>query len=563
MRDGRGSGACCQYWNAILSATSTAVEPLSEKNTRLSGPARPSREPGRDRDEPLRQLFGPRMGQAEHRRMGDPVELRAHRGVDVRVAVAVHVAPQRGDTIDVPASGRVDEPHAVGGLDRGRRLGLVALHLRERMPEVRDRTMPSAASAAEHLRDGSLAKGRNSQGPAALMKSLSSRDLPPLGLLVFVVGAASLGAEIAAARLMAPFFGASTIVWANVIGVVLVSLAVGYWLGGRFADRHPHKEGLCLLVLIAGFAVSLIPFAADPFLDVSVDALDKVSAGAFIGSLVAVTVLVAPPVMLLGAASPYALRLGVERVEEAGTVAGRLYAISTFGSLFGTFASALLLIPVIGTRRTFLVFGLACAVVALAGVRRRAAIAVPATIVALLALPVGTIKAAGDGVVLDEAETRYQYARVVEEPDGERKLELNEGQAVHSLYRPGTYLTGDYWDEFLVLPFAAGPTPPRSVAILGNAAGTTARALGRYFPAAAVDAVEIDSELTRLGRKWFDLRNPRMRVHHEDARPYLRRTDARYDAILVDVYRQPYIPFYLATENSSSWPGTGCGRAGR
>ena len=97
------------------------------------------------------------------------------------------------------------------------------------------------------------------------MRTTFSRDLPPLGLLVFVVGAASLGAEIAAARLLAPFFGASTIVWANTIGVVLASLSVGYWLGGRFADRHPQKEGLCALVLLAAIAVGLIPFAADPF----------------------------------------------------------------------------------------------------------------------------------------------------------------------------------------------------------------------------------------------------------------------------------------------------------
>jgi spermidine synthase len=379
------------------------------------------------------------------------------------------------------------------------------------------------------------------------MKRSSPRDLPPLGLLVFVVGSASLGAEIAAARLMAPFFGASTIVWANVIGVVLVSLAVGYWYGGRFADRHPHKQGLCVLVLVAALAVCAIPFVAEPFLDISVDALDNVSAGAFIGSLVAVTVLVAPPLMLLGAASPYAIRLAVERVEESGTVAGRMYAISTIGSLAGVWTSALLLVPLVGTRRTFLIFGLACALVAVTGIARRSALAVPAVIVALLALPVGTIKAAGENTVLDEAETEYQYARVIEEPDGDRKLELNEGQAVHSMYRPGSYLTGNIWDEYLVLPFAALERPPHRIAILGNAAGTTARAFGHFFPATEVDGVEIDSELTRLGRRWFDLRNPRLRVFHEDARPYLRRTRERYDVIMVDAYRQPYIPFYLTT----------------
>jgi spermidine synthase len=373
------------------------------------------------------------------------------------------------------------------------------------------------------------------------------RDFPPLGLVVFVVGAASLGAEIAAARLLAPFFGASTIVWANTIGVVLVSLAVGYWVGGRFADRHPRKDALCVLVLVAAIGVALVPFAADPFLEASIDALDEVSAGAFIGSLMAVAVLIAPPVMLLGAVSPFAVRLAVETVEESGSVAGRMYAISTAGSLVGTFASALVLIPLLGTRRTFIVFGLACALVAVAGARRRMAIAVPATILALAALPAGTIKGSEEARVLEEVETRHQYARVVEEEDGDRKLELNEGLAVHSLYRPGSYLTNDYWDGFLVLPFAAGGEVPRRVAILGNAAGTTARAMGRFFPDARIDAVEIDPELTRLGRRWFDLRNPRMKVHDQDARPFLRRSEGGYDAIFLDVYRQPYIPFYLAT----------------
>ena len=250
----------------------------------------------------------------------------------------------------------------------------------------------------------------------------------------------------------------------------------------------------------------------------------------------------------------------MQRVEESGHGCGADDAISTLGSLAGTYASALLLIPLVGTRRTFLAFGLACALVALPGVGRRAAIAVPAAIIALLVLPVGTIKATDDGAVLEEVDSEYQYARVVEEPDGERKLELNEGQAVHSLYRPRSYLTGDIWDEYLVLPFAALERPPARVAILGNAAGTTARALGHYFPSTHVDGVEIDAELTRLGRKWFDLRNPRLRVFHEDARPYLRRTDERYDVIMVDAYRQPYIPFYLTTREFFELARDRCGR---
>src|ERR671925_129377 len=286
--------------------------------------------------------------------------------------------------------------------------------------------------------------------------------MPPLPLLVFVVGTGSLGAEIAAVRLLAPYFGASTVVWANTIGIVLVALST---------------------------------------------------------------------------------------VEEAGRVAGRLYALSTAGSLVGTLLSALLLIPLVGTRRTFLIFALAISLVAVAGLRplRRYALA-PGAIAVLIALPVGTLKAQTDsGRVIFETETAYQYARVVERPDGKRQLELNEGQAVHSVYDPATVLTHDYWDGHLVLPFAGRSSPPARVALLGNAAGTIARAYGRLFPRTRIDGVEIDGELSEIGRRYFDMRNPRLHLYHEDARPFLRRIDARYDVISVDAYRQPYIPFYLTT----------------
>ncbi|HEX2291923.1 MAG TPA: fused MFS/spermidine synthase, partial [Gaiellaceae bacterium] len=172
--------------------------------------------------------------------------------------------------------------------------------------------------------------------------------------VVFAAGVGTLATEIAASRLLAPYFGNSTIVWANVIGLTLASLSVGYWLGGRVADRHPTGRALGLVVVAASCLIALATLAARPILDLSVEGLDRVSAGAAIGSFFGVLILFVPPVTLLGMVAPFAIRLAIVGVETAGTVAGRLYAISTIGSLLGTFLAALVTIPVIGTQRTLL-----------------------------------------------------------------------------------------------------------------------------------------------------------------------------------------------------------------
>lgn len=377
------------------------------------------------------------------------------------------------------------------------------------------------------------------------------RSLPPLGLLVFVVGAAALGIEIAAVRLLAPYFGASEVVWANTIGVVLVALSAGYWAGGRIADKRPVLSDLCTVVMLGAALTALLPIVAKPLLNAGVDALDSVSAGAFVGSLIATLLLLAVPVFVLGTVSPWALRIGIADVDKlaAGRLAGRLYALGTAGSLVGTLLAALVMIPGLGTQRTFFVFSLVLALVAILGVRRPARFAaVPAAIVVLIALPSGGIKdAAAGGQVVFEDETATQYVRVIERENGTRVLELNEGQARHSVYVPGTVLTDDYWDASLVLPLATGDRPPGRVAVLGNAAGTIARAYAHFFPDTHVDGVEIDGELADIGREWFGLGDRNFAAHTADARPYLRATDQRYDLIMLDAYRQPYIPFYLTT----------------
>lgn len=389
---------------------------------------------------------------------------------------------------------------------------------------------------------------------------------PPLGLVVTLTGLSTLGAEIATARLLAPAFGSSTVIWANTIAIVLVALAIGHWIGGRLADAGPSHVRMHQLLLGGAALMALTPIVATPLLSAGIEALDEINAPGFFGSLVAVLLLVAVPIALLGAASPYAVRLALDQVAagsndadaiaRAGRVSGRLSALGTGGSLVGTFISALVLIPLIGTRRTFLLMALILALLAAWGLlagrarspRLLAVLLVPAAIVVLALLPVPTVKAAGPGLTLrEERETSEQYARVLEDDEGARTMELGEGHAIHSLLRPGTVLTGGYWDELLVLPQLADRAP-RKVLILGNAGGTTATALRKFDPQVEVDAVDYDGQLAELGKKWFGLGGPRLNLITGDARVELRRSSGNYDAILVDAYRQPYIPFHLATK---------------
>jgi spermidine synthase len=247
----------------------------------------------------------------------------------------------------------------------------------------------------------------------------------------------------------------------------------------------------------------------------------------------------------MGMAAPFAIRLALADVEHAGSVAGRLYSLSTVGSLLGTFLSALVTIPLIGTQRTLLI---AAALLALGGalLLRRRWLVVSLAVAALLAIPPGAIKAT-DGLIF-ETESRYQYVQVVERASGARYLHLNEGIAVHSVWRPTEVLTGGVWDTFLVLPSLL-PRSPRRVAVLGNAGGTVARAFGRFYPGAEIDGVELDPMVSDVGRRYFGMSdNPRLRAVDADARPFLRSTDERYDLIFIDAYRPPYVPFYLATK---------------
>ncbi len=374
--------------------------------------------------------------------------------------------------------------------------------------------------------------------------------------MAFWGGFVALGVELAASRLLAPFFGTSLIVWANLIGLILIYLSVGYFLGGRWADRSPHETTLYSITAWAGFAIGIVPFVGRPVLLLSLNALENYAVGLLFGSFAGAVVLLGPPVILLGCVSPFVIRIGVRSVEEAGRVAGQVYAASTLGSVLGTFVTALLLIPNAGTRHTFLLLAFSLLALSLAGLaavapRRALAHSVLAIILLGLVLWQGNQPIKPSAGLLFEKESAYHYIQVLRRPDGTVELALNEGQAVHSEYNPARVLTDSAWDYFLLVPlFNRAPYRTKQVsrvAVIGLAAGTVSREYTALYGPVPVDGVEIDGAIVDVGRRYFAMNEPNLQVFVQDGRVFLETTDRRYDVIAVDAYRQPYIPFHLTT----------------
>jgi spermidine synthase len=374
-------------------------------------------------------------------------------------------------------------------------------------------------------------------------------------LTAFTAGMTSLGIELAASRLLGNVFGTSNLVWANIIGLILVYLTAGYFLGGRWADRSPHATTFYRLVLWAAFTSGLIPIVAHPVLRWAAQAVEDLNAAIMAGSFLAVLILFCIPVTLLGCVSPFVIRLLLDDPSRAGQVSGQVYALSTLGSILGTFLPVLWLIPEIGTVRTFLVLSGSLLLVGLIGMstadRRQALMHLwmPVVLAGLAWWALrGPIKASTGQ--LYESESAYNYIQV-REIDGVRYLLLNEGQAVHSVYDPAGKATYGTWDFFLAAPFFnAAPHEADRVlrlGIVGLAAGTIAQQYTQVFGPIPIDGWDIDPDVMEVGRAYFAMTEPNLQSIAQDGRWGLEHSGQTYSVIAVDAYRPPYIPWQLTT----------------
>ena len=383
-----------------------------------------------------------------------------------------------------------------------------------------------------------------------------------LYLIAFASGMATLAIELSASRLLGSVFGNSNLVWANVIGLMLLYLTVGYFLGGRLADRFPREDILLRLILWAAFLSGLIPLAARPVISRAAEAVFGAEAALALGSFIVILILFSLPVTLLGMVSPFVIRLAVTDVAGSGKVAGQVYAISTLGSLLGTFLPVLVTIPRLGTTRSFLLFAgllFATAFLGLVRVNRRAAL--PYCLMPLiLALPAGTalgspLRPAAAGAQLKhEGESAYNYIQVQEDADGYRYLYLNEGQGVHSQWHATEIFYGGTWDYFLAAPYfnppPFGARQVDSMLLIGSAAGTIPRQHIAVYGDILIDGIELDPEIVAAGAGFFGMNQaemPQLRTHIGDGRYLLNRIERQYAIIAIDAYRPPYIPWHLTT----------------
>jgi spermidine synthase len=398
-----------------------------------------------------------------------------------------------------------------------------------------------------------------------------------VGIAVVTAGAVLLGVEIAASRVLAPAFGTSIFVWGSLIGVVLAGLAVGYWAGGLLADRYPYSLLLVAVLTVGAGAVLLVPLVDGPVLDWVVER----DPGPRASPLLAATILFLPASVILAGVSPIAVRLRARSVGSVGSTAGRLFALSTAGSIAGTIGTAFWLVPELGTGQLFafaavalLAAGLVVAawerLPAAAAVTAAAAVAAAAVGISIAPDRAGTLSAAASRnwspryvergrpaksadtwvdstiKVLLDRETRYHHVFIVDDVDT-RYLRFD------SLVQSGMWLKTPYrtrfrYTDFFSLALAYKPSA-RDVLAIGLGGGSATKRLWRDFPQLHIQAVEIDPVVRDVAYRYFHLpRDPRIKVDVDDGRSWLERHPARrFDAIMIDAFYADSIPFHLFT----------------
>lgn len=365
----------------------------------------------------------------------------------------------------------------------------------------------------------------------------------------FFSGMSIMAVELGAARLLAPYFSSSQIVWTIIIGTIMIALALGNVWGGRHADLDANPAKLYRRLIIAALWIGAIPvlgkyliLALAGVLIVSIDTNLLIWA-AFL-SCMAIFVL---PLFLLGTVTPSLVKYATDNLEHNGRIVGNLNAFNTIGSIIGTFLPTFLTIPAVGTAITFFIFSgvlLLIGIIYFISVGIKKIFCAVAVVIFILCGVVGSSNsfAFWEKNLLYEGESIYNYLQVKETPD-KIIFSTNALFGVQSLKVKSGGLTGMYYDYALAAPLLADD---KKILILGMGMGTFAEQCKKYFPAAQITGVEIDEKITALAKKYFDLPED-VEVVTYDGRAFLQADKNIYDVILVDAFQDISPPFQMSS----------------
>jgi len=364
---------------------------------------------------------------------------------------------------------------------------------------------------------------------------------------VFLCGAIVMIYEIVGSRVVAPHFGTSIYVWTSLIGIILASLSIGYWLGGKLADKTPTFRSLAGIILLGAIFILLTALIKDPLLAF----ISRTFPDMILRTLLAAILLFAPASIMLGMVSPYAVRLKIKAIDTSGKIVGNLYAISTVGSIAGTFLAGFVLIPLAGSSSMLYILAICLVLVSLLlYFTFRKAWGLNALVIIAIAFGGLFLQNAAAKTYI-EVDTRYNHVQIFDteywitgEPIKVMKVNNEYSSAI---YPDSDELVYEYL-QFFRLAEHFNPEFSHAL-VIGGAGYSYPMYYLQQYPDATIDVVEIDPGLTELAREYFRLKDdPRMRIFHEDGRTYLNNSAEKYDIIFGDAYKSLLaVPFQLAT----------------
>lgn len=374
-----------------------------------------------------------------------------------------------------------------------------------------------------------------------------------LEIVVFICGAVVMVFELVGSRVLGPYFGTSIFVWTSLIGIILGSLSLGYYVGGKLADKKPSFDSLSLIIFLAAVFIGLSTLIKDFLIIILQMGISDVR----LSSVLAAIILFLPASFLLGIVSPYAVKLKIESLDNSGTTVGNLYAISTAGSIIGTFLSGFYLIPHFGTNKLLIILALTLVVTSfIISIKKITKFKLLVLIIITAGgLTIGSLNfvaASKDGFM--DIDTAYNRIWIYNRPDlttGEPVKIMGINNENHSaMFLNSDELVNEYTKYYHL---AAHFNPDfKKTLMIGGAGYSYPKSFLATYPDATIDVVEIDSQVTELAKKYFRLKeDTRLTIYHEDGRVYLNKTTAKYDVIFGDAFSSHYsIPYQLTTKEA-------------